>query len=87
MLASLKQHARNERRQSRLLCLSLNLRAPLLLRSIAAAVRALALLPVLFGAGDSGPARHRPGTADLPLALVSCSYSTLSCMQHQARAL
>ena len=80
MLGSFLQHACNERRQQCLLCLSLNLRAPLLLRSIAAAVRALALLPVLFGAGDSGPARHRPGTADLPRVLVSCSNSILSCM-------
>ena len=87
MLGSLLQHACNEWRQQCLLCLSLNLRAPLLLRSIAAAVRALALLPVLFGAGDSGPARHRPGTADLPLVLVSCSHSILSCMSPLAVAL
>ena len=86
-MSSFKQHVCLQLwRQSCLLCLSLNLRAPLLLRSIAAAVRALALLPVLFGAGDSGPARHRPGT-DLPLVLVSCSYSILSCMSTEGSAL
>ena len=51
---------------------SLNLRAPLRFLSMAAAVRALALLLVLLGAGDSGPARHRAGTADLPRAFISC---------------
>ncbi len=55
-----------------LLWRSLNLRAPLRFLSMAAAVRAFALLPVHLGAGDSGPPRHLAGTADLPRAFVSC---------------
>ncbi len=70
--------------RQRLLWRSRNLRAPLRFLSMAAAVRAFALLPVHLGAGDSGPPRHRAaGTADLPRAFVSCRiYHLLNDISH-----